>query len=264
MRSRGLKKHLQQSLQQEEELEKKLNENADKLKETIKLCTGMMREQKLDLNGQKEPRTDFVQYLSDILRFEGLPIFGLQAVMLFFICLTISTVADIPQYIPVFIPLFVLAFMPVMFKCQYYGMGEIEAVTRASASQVILAKLVLAGAANLICMTVLVSLEVYLHKSYREIGQMILYCMVPYLVCMVSMLYLIRSQGKESMQLCMIIVFGSSVGWGVLARTVPWLYDASAFGLWIAAFLFFTVFFIKEIYFIIITMKEGKMYGTIA
>ncbi len=101
----------------------------------------------------EEPRTSFFHYLSDVFRFEGVPIFALQALTLFIVCLTIANVADIPQNIPVFMPLFVLAAMPVLFKSQLYGMSEIEAVTRASGAQIMLAKLVLAGAANLVCMT---------------------------------------------------------------------------------------------------------------
>ncbi len=255
MKDRELKKFLRQSLQNLD------GENA-KLEETVKLCTEIVREQKSAQNA-KEARTNFVQYLSDIFRFEGIPIFGLQAVTLLLICLTISAVAGNLRYIPVFMPLLVLAVVPVMFRGQYYGMSEIEAVTRASGSQVALAKLVLAGAANLVGMTVLISFEVYIQNSYREIRQMILYCLVPYLVCMASMLRLIRLQGKENIQICTLIALGSCVGWGVLARTLPWLYDASAFGLWITAFLFFAVFFTREIHFMITMRKEGKMYGII-
>lgn len=264
MSDRELKKYLQQSLQQETEHEKGHNEKSVKLDETIKLCNEIMREQKLAKKTQEEPRMGFIQYLTDVFRFEGVPIFGLQAVTLFIICVVIYTVAGNPSYIPAFMPLFVLAVMPAIFKCQYYGMSEIEAVTRVSGSQIVLAKLVLVGAANLVCMPVLISFEVYLQNSYSEIGQMILYCLVPYLVCMVSMLRLIRLRRKESIQICTIMVLSSCVCWGVLARTLPWLYEVSAFGLWIVAFLFFTAFFIKEIYFIITTRKEGKMYGIIA
>jgi len=263
MKDKEWKEYLQQSLQKEIEQEKEINEKSVKLEETIKLCIGILREQKL-AQMQQEPRTSFVQYLSDIFRFEGISLFGLQAVTLLIICLTVSTAAGIPKYIPVFIPMFVLAVMPLMFKSQYYGMSEMEAVTRASGSQIVLAKLVLAGAANLVCMTVLIFFEVYLQNSYKEIGQMILYCLVPYLVCMVSMLRLIRLRRKESIQICTVIVLSSCVCWGVLAKALPWLYEASAFGFWIIAFLFFAVFFIKEIYFIITMRKEGKTYGIIA
>ena len=144
MSDRELKKYLQHSMQQERKLEKERDGNGIRLDETIKLCTEMMRDQKLAQKSQ-EVRTSFVQYLSDIFRFEGILIFGLQAVTLFIICLIFSTAADISECIPVVMPLFVLAVIPVMFRCQYYGMSEIEAVTRASGAQILLAKLVLAG-----------------------------------------------------------------------------------------------------------------------
>lgn len=253
MKDREIKGILQQSLQQEV--------RPERLEECVKFCTEIMREQRYTA---EETRTGFFRYLSDVFRFEGIPIFGLQAITLFLLCLRISSMANVPKYIPEFMPLFTLAVLPTFYKGQLYKMSEIEAVTRASSAQIILAKLVLAGAANLVCMTVLISLEVYLQNSYKEIGQLILYCLVPYLVCMVSMLRLIRLRIKDNVKICTVFVFSSCVCWGVLARALPWLYEASAFGIWIVAFLFFTAFFIKEIYFIISTRKEGKIYGTVA
>lgn len=269
MNDKELKQYLKQCLQQETELDKLHNKedikklgNA-KLEETVRLCVEIMREQELTKKLQEEPRIGFARYLSDIFRFEGVAIFGLQAITLFIMCVVIYTVAGNPSYIPAFMPLFVLAILPAMFKCQYYGMSELEAVTRASSSQIVLAKLILAGAANLVCMTYFIFFEAYLQNSFREIGKIILYCMVPYLVCMVSMLRLIRLRRKENMQICTVIILSSCVCWGLMARTVPWLYDTSAFGIWIVAFLFFAAFFIKEIHFIITIRKEGKMYGII-
>ena len=162
MKDKNLKGYLQQSLG--EEVQPK------RLEETIKLCTKIVREQEVT---RAEPRTGFFPYLSDVFRFEGIPIFGLQAVTLFIVCLTIASIADVPKNIPIFMPLFVLAIMPVIFKSQYYGMSEMEAVTRASGAQITLAKLVLAGAANLVCITILLCMEVYLQNSYKEIGQMV-------------------------------------------------------------------------------------------
>ena len=253
MKDSELKGILQQSLQQEVQPER--------LEECITHCTEIMREQRYTA---EETRTGFFQYLSDVFRFEGIPIFGLQAITLFLVCLIISSMANVPEYIPELMPLFALAVLPTFYKGQLYKMSEIEAVTRASGAQIILAKLILAGAANLVCMTVLISLEVHLHNPYREIGRLVLYCLVPYLVCMVSMLRLIRLRIKDNIKICTVFVFSSCVCWGVLARTLPWLYEASAFGIWIVAFLVFTAFFIKEIYFIILTRREGKIYGTIA
>lgn len=143
-------------------------------------------------------------------------------------------------------------------------MSEIEAVTRASGSQIILAKLILAGAVNLVCMTVLLCLEVSLRNSSGEMGQMILYCLVPYLVCMSAMLWLARLGKKESIPVYGAATLGSCAGWGLSARILPWLYETSAMGIWVIAFLVFTVFFVKEVYFIIETRKEGKIYGIIA
>ena len=80
---------------------------------------------------------------------------------------------------------------------------------------------------------------------------------------MVSMLRLIRLCKRENIQICTVLALSSCVLWGILAKTMPWLYDTSAFGIWIVAFLFFAVFFIKEIHFIITIRKKGKMYGII-
>ena len=166
MKDRTLKSNLYHSLGQEVQ--------PKRLGETINYCTEIMKEQ---MFYKEEPRTGFFHYLSDVFRFEGIPIFGLQAVTLFIVCLTIASIADVPKNIPIFMPLFVLAIMPAIFKSQYYGMSEIEAVTRASGAQITLAKLVLAGAANLVCITILLCIEVYLQNSYKEIGQMVLYCL---------------------------------------------------------------------------------------
>ena len=197
-----------------------------RLDETIKGCTEIMKEHKFS---KEEPRTSFFHYLSDVFRFERVPIFALQAVTLFLVCLMITSMADIPQNIPVFMPLFVLAVMPVIFKSQFYGMSEIEAVTRASGAQTMLAKLVLAGAANLVCITIIVCLEVSLQGNYSELGQMVLYCLVPYLVCMSGMLRLMRLQRKESMWICTVVMLGSCVCWAVTSRVMPWIYTTSAF-----------------------------------
>lgn len=253
MKDKELEKFLQQSLQQEIQPER--------LEETIMCCKQIMGKQKAL---EEEPKMGFFQYLSEVFRFEGIVIFGLQAVTLFLVCLTVSTVAGVPKNIPAFMPLFVLSVMPVIFKSQFYGMSEIEAATRASGSQIILAKLILAGAVNLVCMTVLLCLEVYLQNSSKEIGQMVLYCLVPYLVCMSVMLRFTRLGKKESIPLYAAATLGSCAGWGVSARVLPWLYETSAMGIWIIAFFVFTVFFVKEVYFIVKIRKEGKMYGIIA
>ena len=253
MKDRNLKNDLYCSLGQEIQ--------PKRLDETIKACTAIMRECRFV---KEEPRTSFFNYLSDVFRFEGVPIFALQAVTLFIVCLMITSVADIPQNIPVFMPLFVLAIMPVLFKSQFYGMSEIEAVTRASGAQIMLAKLVLAGAANVVCITIVLCLEVLLQNSYSELGQMVLYCLVPYLVCMTGMLRLVRLQRKESVPMGVAVMIGSCVCWAVTSRVIPWIYATSAIGFWLIAFFVFGMFFFKEVLFIVEMRKEGKIYGIIA
>lgn len=264
MRDKELKRYLRQCLQQEAGYGERHDEENAGLEETIRLCAGIVREQSLMLKPQEEPRIGFVRYLSYIFRFEGAAIFGLQTVTLFFICLAIYAAAGDPSYIPAFMPLFVLVVMPAMFKCQHYGMSEIEAVTRASGPQIILAKLILAGFANLIGMTFFIIFELRFQNLCGGIGQILLYCMVPYLVCMICMLRLFRSCRRENIQICAIVLLSSCLCWGLLARTQPWLYETSAFGIWLIAFFFSAAFFIKEVYFIISMRKEGKVYGIIA
>ena len=253
MTDKELKRHFQQSAEQEI--------RPEQMEETIKSCIEIMREQKVL---KEEPRTGFFGYLSDVFRFEGMSILGLQAITLVIVCLSISTMESIAKYVPVYMPWFVLAVMPTFFKGQYYKMSEIEAVTRASGAQIILAKLILSGAANLVCITVLLGLVVYLQGSGDALGQMVLYCLVPYLVYMAAMLRLIRLRRRKSMPIYAVSVFSSSICWGISAKLLPWLYETSAIGLWIVVFLVFAVFFVKEVYFIIEMRKEGRIYGIVA
>lgn len=252
MSNKELKKYLQQSFEQEV--------NPERLEETIQACIQIVREQNVQ---REETRLRFFGYLSNIFRFEGIPILMLQAVVLFLVCFIVYTLAGAPKNIPIFIPFFVLAVMPAIFKAEYYGMSEIEAATRTSGAQIMLAKLILAGAANLVSITTLLCLEVSMQNSCKEMGQMVLYCLVPYLVCMVAMLHLVRLQKRGNMQICGITILGSCVFWSGTARAIPWLYETSATGIWVIAFILFTIFFMQEIGFILKMRKEGKMYGIV-
>ena len=174
-----------------------------------------------------------------------------------FTVLFISNLSDVPQCIPLFIPLFVLPFVPVIFKGQYYGMSEMEAVTRASGAQIMLAKLVLARSANLVCITILLFMELYQQNSFEGIGHMILYCLV-------SLLRIIRMRKREGMRVCVFVMLGFCAFWRLSANALPWLYEAAATGLWLILFLAFSAFSINEIRYIGLMRKEGKIYGIIA
>lgn len=228
--------------------------------ETIRLCAEIMRGQ---AHVPAEPRSNFWQFLSGVFRFEWLPIVFFQTVALLLVGAFLYGAPRELRYVPVYMPLFVLAVIPVLFQTQYFGTGELEAVTRSSGAQIVLARLLLSGAANLVCMTVLLWLEVHLTGGRPDLGRMILYCLVPYLVCMTVLLHLIRSRKKDSMALAAAMSLGSCLFWRVSSRLVPGLYELSAVGVWIAAFTLFAAFFAREICFIVKADKEGKMYGPV-
>ncbi len=213
--------------------------------------------------GVPEPRQSFWGFLADVFHFEWLPIVGFQAVALLLAGLYLYGASKDLKYLPVFIPLFILAAVPALFQGQYFGTSEMEAVTRSSGAKIVLAKLVLAGAADLICMTMLLWLEVRLTGSVRDLGRMILYCLVPYLVCMTVLLHLIRSGRKNGMTLAIVASLGSCLFWRISSRIVPGLYELSAVGVWFAAFTVFSAFFAREICLLIKANKEGRMYGTV-
>lgn len=254
MKARKMEEYLQDSLRQGEE------GHPTKKEETIAGCIAIMRGQR---GYAEEERTGFWQFLSDVLRFEGLAIFGLQAGVLFLVCMWAGTIGDVSHYIPVFTPLFALAVVPTLFRSQFYNMGEMEAVTRASGVEIILAKLILAGAANLISMTALLYVVMHVQNSGENVGQIVLYGLVPYLVCMTAILRLIRRRRREGISVCAAAVAGSCMVWGLSAKALPWLYETSAAGLWIVLFVIFAGFFGKELCFIWEMKKEGKIYGII-
>lgn len=254
MKDREIEAYLQDIMGQGEKV------RPEKKKETVARCRKIMQEQ---AEGTVEVRTGFWQFLSDVIRFEGLSIFGLQAGVLFLVCMQFGIMEDMSHYIPAFTPLFALAAMPALLRSQFYNMGEMEAATRASGAEIILAKLILAGAANLLCITILFCLIIHLQNFSEPVGQMILYGLVPYLVCMTAILRLIRLRRKERIPVCAVVAGTFCVGWGISAKMLPQVYETSAMGLWIVLFVIFAGFFGKEIAFIRKMRREGKQYGII-
>lgn len=254
MKNSELKAYLQSSLQQGTAV------RPSKKEKTVAECRKIMREQ---AGSPIEERTGFWQFLSDVFRFEGASIFGLQVGVMLLLCIQLGIIEEAVHYIPAFTPLFALAMMPVLFRSQFYKMGEMEAVTRSSGAEIILAKLILAGAANLVCMTAVLSMVLYVRQSSEGIGRMILYGLVPYLVSMSALLRLIRLKRKEKIAVCALAMTGSCVVWGVSAKALPQLYETSATGLWMLLFVVFAGFFGREIGFILEQKREGKLYGII-
>ena len=250
------------------ELKRRLKDHSDRtidaytmpaqIEKTAALCIAVMRRQ---ADAPAGPRQSFWGFLSDVFHFEGLSILLSQlAVFLAAGMTAFSSLYDLPM----FMPLFILAVMPAFFKGQRYRVSELEAGTRTSGALLTLARLVLAGGGALVCLTFLLALEVWLQRSFENLGQMVIYCLVPYLTCMTAMLALLRRSRTSAAPQCMAISLGSVLFWRGTAIFLPWLYEASALGLWIAAVLVYSCLLAKEITYIIHANKEVNMYGIVA
>ena len=254
----------------DKELEKRLTQSADQtedekydpahLKKTVNLCIAVMRKQ---ASAVAEPRQNFWDFLSDVFHFEGKSLLLPQLLVLLVTCHVAFTYSMSAYALPSWMPLFILVVMPTFFRGQYCRVSEVEAATRTSGAQLALARLILAGGGALVCLTFLLALEVWLQRSFENLGRVILYCLVPYLTCMTTMLALIRRRRKDGAPLCMAIALVSIFFWRWSSRLLPWLYEASALGIWIAAVLLYAWLLAKEITYIIHANKEVNMYGIV-
>ena len=234
--------------------------SASRVDETIDLFTAAMQEQ---ASPPAEPRQSFWGFLSDVFHFEGKSLLLPQLAVLLVTCHVAFTYSMSAYALPSWMPLFILVVMPTFFRGQYCRVSEVEAATRTSGAQLALARLILAGGGALVCLTFLLALEVWLQRSFENLGRVVIYCLVPYLTCMTTMLALIRRRRKDGAPLCMAIALVSIFFWRWSARLLPWLYEASALGIWIAAVLFYSWLLAKEITYIIHADKEVNMYGIV-
>ena len=232
-------------------------EAGERTDETVRLCLAVMEARAAG----RRPWQGFWSFLSDVFRFEGAPLLLSQMAVLLAACLGAGASPMRPYELPMYMPLFVLAAMPAFFRGQRHRVSETEAATRTSTAQLALARLILAGGAALLCVTFLLALEVWLRHSCAGLGRMILYCLVPYLTCMTALLALLRRRRRDGAARCAAVSLGSAAFWRCSAMLLPWLYEASALGLWAAGVLVYGWFFAKEIAFILRTGREMDMYG---
>ncbi len=234
-----------------------------RLKETKQICKTML-DQQMSLNLIPEERTTFWQFLSGVMRYTGLRLWLTQGIVLLFICSGVLSTNHTPYSISIFIPLLILASLPSFYLSRSCGMCEIEASTRASGAQIMIAKLILAGAAQIICLTVICALAITTAQYPVSLIQIILYAVVPFLACMILTLWSIRTREQHAVQSSVISCLAVSAFAGILAHCFPSVYDISAIGFWIITFVLFSEFFAKELFSLIKAWKEGKMYGVIA
>ena len=234
-----------------------------RIKETQQICTTILNQQR-QLNLIPEERTKFWKFLSDVMPYIGWRLWLAQGIVSLFICAGVFSIPDTPNVISMFIPLFILACLPSFYQSSTFGMEEIEAVTRASGAQIILAKLILAGAAQIVCLTIICWLAIVVVEYPVTLIQLIMYVIVPFLGCLILTLWNMRKRERYAIQCSVVSCLGVSVFAGTLAHWFPAIYDISAIGIWFITFILFMGFFIKELSLLIKTWKEGKMYGIIA
>lgn len=234
-----------------------------RLKETQQICTAILNQQK-QLDQIPEERTRFWQFLSDVMPHIGWRLWVSQGIVLLFICAGVFSIHNMPNVISMFIPLLILACLPSFYQSSTFGMAEMEAVTRASGAQIILAKLLLAGAAQIVCLTVICWLAIVVADYPVTLIQLIMYTIVPFLACLILALWNMRTRERYAIQFSVISCLGVSAFAGVLTHWFPAIYDISAIGVWFITFVLFMGFFTKELSLLIKTWKEGKMYGIIA
>lgn len=232
-----------------------------RLRETQQLCADLLQRQR---SGQLcEERTGFWQFLADVLRHTGPWPWAIESAVLLLVCAAVSSMPHTPVLLPALTPLFMLTFLPALYESKMYGMSEIEAATRASGAQIILAKLILFGAFELVCITIAYSVAVLCAEYPFTLIQLALYGMVPFLLCTLFSLWSLRTCAR-GVWAAVLACVGSSAACITLGTFLPRLYSTSALGIWFGLFAVFLGFFIKEIVLLINVWKEGKMYGIIA
>lgn len=206
------------------------------------------------LSGQAfEARTGFWDFLREVLRYSGWRMWLLQGTALFAACMGIWAIPGFPAVTSAFAPVLVLACIPALLQGRICGMEEIEESTRASGAQLLLAKLILAGGADLVFLTLMIFCRAAARQTGEELLGLVLYTLVPFLTASAGTLRCLRRKSAPAAGagLCL----GISVFWSLLGLWIPQLYQASATGLWLTAFVLFTAFFGRELYGIV---QEGR------
>lgn len=186
--------------------------------------------------GTARRRLGFWAFLAQTARFYSLRLWGLQALALLAVCGLLQQAPwGLSQRLtPALIPLLVLACVPELSRSRTCGMAELECATRASALQLLLAKLVLAGIADLVGIAV-VAATVW--PAWRAAGalwvHLALYLVTPFLAAGAAALWGLRRRGGRAACLAVCGV-ACLLAYGMLPGLRP-VYEASALGVWLAA-----------------------------
>lgn len=227
-----------------------------RMAETKQKCAALLQENPV------RQRTGFWTFLSQVWRFTGVPMWAAQgaASVLFF--LAAAGQKDLVSWLPLLGPLLVAVCLPVLFAGQRYDMDELEASTCVSRAELALAKLILAAAADLVILTS--ALVLGRSQTGKALLPLFFYLLVPFLFCAMVALTVLRRCPRSNGTICIAVCSVTAAGLLMIHLAAPQLYETSALGGWILAFLVFGGFFVRELISLFQQRKEGIISGVAA
>ena len=227
-----------------------------RLAQTQQKCAALLQET------PARPRTGFWAFLSQVWRFTGVPMWAAQgaAAALFF--LAAAGQKDLVSWLPLLGPLLVGACLPILFVGPRYEMDELEASTCVSRAELAFAKLVLAAAADLVILTS--ALVLGRSQTGKALLPLFFYLLVPFLFCAMVALTVLRRCPRSHGTICLAVCCATAAGLLMIHLAAPQLYETSALGGWILAFLVFGGFFVRELISLFQQRKEGIISGIAA
>ena len=227
-----------------------------RIAETKQKCAALLQENPV------RHRTGFWTFLSQVWRFTGAPMWAAQgaASLLFF--LAAAGQKDLVSWLPLLGPLLVGVCLPVLFAGQRFDMDELEASTCVSCAELALAKLILAAAADLVFLTAALALGK--SQTGKALLPLFFYLLVPFLFCALTSLTVLRRCPRSNGVVCIVVCSATAAGLLVVHLAAPQLYETSALGGWMLAFLVFGGFFVRELISLFQQRKEGIIGGVAA
>ena len=209
------------------------------------------------LAGGCRRRAGFWQFLSEVWRFAGGPMWAAQGGVALLFALAAAGRAQEAACLPLLGPVLVAVSLPALFAGRRYAMDELEATTCLSVGELMLAKLVLAAAADGVALTVVVLLG--WARAQVPLLPLLLHLWVPFLVCALAALVAVRRFPRGGAQLCFGVCAATAAGLMGVRWYVPQLYTVSALGGWAVLFVLFAVFFFREAA-VLIRRREAFWY----
>lgn len=164
---------------------------------------------------------------------------------------------DILWTISAFVPFLALSAVLEGKRSVRYGMEELELASRFSLKFIIMARLIILGAGDMLLLGGI--LPVILMMGKEKVLYAGFYMLVPYLLTAFLSLYLTRkTRGKEAFYLCFFAAVLVSMGFVILRNSYMQFYELPCYWKWAAAGIVFLVLTGREC---ITLLKESEEYS---